>query len=141
AKKLLFASISYVIRVCLFCRISNIGYDHFFQRNPSMLKGLIVIIDKLVIVIRVNKIAVFLCKNETGADMQPGQHSILRVLDQEHILVYIIEVLTLFVPQIGVGITVSDYLTGMLDADGTMISGHNDPHVLLRKPFKCIKQG
>jgi len=52
------------IRQYLFRPVDYYRYDHFLQRDTSMLKGLVVEIHEVVIVIRINEIAILLGKNK-----------------------------------------------------------------------------
>ena len=90
-----------------------------------MLEGFVIKINKVVVIVRVHKIAVFLGEYKAGAYMQLRQHGIVRVADVEHFLRVEISITTLFVAQVGVGVTVADDLAWFFNADGTMIGCDN----------------
>ena len=124
-----------------FCRISRKGDDNLFERDASVLESAVEVIDKMVVIVWIDKISVFFRKDIAGTYMQLGQLGILRVFDMEYIFAYKVEVFALLVPEIGIGIAVPDNLAGAFDPDGAVVGGDDDPYFFLGKPFEGIQQG
>lgn len=96
-----------------------------------MLKGFIIKINKMVVVIGVNKITVAFGKGKAGAYMQFWQHNIMRVTHMENLFGIKVKVFTLLVTQIGIGVTVADDLAGVFNPDGAVVGCDNYPYLFL----------
>jgi len=72
--------------------------------------------------------------------MQLGQHNVVRVTYVEYFLRVKIQVFTLFITQVGVGIPVAYNFAWIFNPDGTMIGSNNHPYLFLGKEFQQVKQ-
>ena len=79
-----------------------------------MLKSLVIKVNKMVVVVRVNKVLIVFGEHKARAYMQLWQHGIVRVTYVEHLFGIKVKVTPLFVTQVGIGITVSDDLAWVL---------------------------
>ena len=95
-----------------------------------MLKGFVIKINKVVVIVWVNKIAVFLGKYKARAHMQLRQHGFVRVADVELLFGRLIQITALLVAQVGIGVPVADYLAWFFYTDGAVIGSDHYAHLL-----------
>src|SRR5690606_20245061 len=114
--------------------------NHFFQRDSSVLESFVKIIDEVIVVIGINEIDIFFGKNETGTDVQFGQHRIVWILYVKNVLADVIEVLSLLITKVRIRIAIADDFAGAFYTDRTMVGRNDDTYLLLRKPFQRVQQ-
>lgn len=71
--------------------------NDLLQGDAPMLESSIEIIHKMIVIVGIDKVGVFLCKNKAGADVLFGQLCIVRRLDMENVLADKAEVFALLV--------------------------------------------
>ena len=104
-----------------------------------MLESFVIKINKVVVIVRVHKIAVFLGEYKAGAYMQLRQHGIVRVADVEHLFGRIIQITALLVAQVGIGVPVAYDLARLSYADSTVVGSDNNPRLFLCQEFKQVE--
>ena len=105
-----------------------------------MLEGLVIKINKVIVIVWVHKVAIAFGKNKAAAYMQFWQHGIVRVTNMEHLFSVIIKVFTLFIAQVGIGVAVADYFAWVFNTDGAMVGSDHNPHLFLGQEFQQIEQ-
>ena len=73
-----------------------------------MLEGVPVKIHIMIVIVRVGKKFILLGKDKRGTQIGSWQHGIGRVFNFENVFLLVVEILSLLIPQIGVGVTVAD---------------------------------
>jgi hypothetical protein len=104
-----------------------------------MLESFIIEINKMVVVVWVYKVAVFLGKYKARAQVQFGQHGVVRIADVEYFLGIVIQVFTLFVTQVGIGIPIAYNFAWVFNTDSAMIGSDDHSYLFLRQKFKQVK--
>ena len=100
---------SIVHKKLIFGTQSNIRNDHFFERNSAVLKGIPVIRNIMVVIVRVSEKHILFGKYEGGAYMLPGQEGICRIAHFENIFLNVVEAFALFVAQVRIYIPVAHH--------------------------------
>ena len=73
---------------------------HFFHGNASMLEGILVVIHKLMVIVRIHQEVIICCKYKGRTDMGFGQMDLAGTLDLKNLLDLIVQVLPLFISQV-----------------------------------------
>ena len=89
-----------------------------------MLEGVLVVVDKVVIVIGVAEKYIGLCEYECGADIGARQAGKLRVAECEYIFVFVLQVAAMLVAKVGSGGAVAYALAWCLHTHTAMICGN-----------------
>ena len=104
-----------------------------------MLKCLVIEIYKVIIVVWIHKVTVAFSKYKAWAYMKLRQHYIMRVFDMEHIFRIKVQVLALFVSQVGISITIADDLAWIFNADGAVVRRQDNSCLFLGQEFKQVE--
>ena len=91
-----------------------------------MLESVFIVRHIVVVVVGIGKETVSRSKDIACADIGCRQESLVRLLDSEDLLLVESKVLAQLVPQIGVGISVSDNLHRLLASDRAVVGGQHD---------------
>ena len=98
-----------------------------------MLEGVAIVLHVVVVVVGIGKERVSRSEGVGRAHIGSRQLSFFGRFDGEDLFGVVVEVLSQFISQIGVGVAVTDDLDGLLTTDGTMVSGKDDAVIALRQ--------
>ena len=98
-----------------------------------MLEGVAIVGDVIVVIIRVGEEGVARSEDITRGEVGRGEHGLLWLFDDEEILVVVGQILSEFIAQIGVRITIANNLDGLCTADTAMVGGDNHLVIGLRQ--------
>src|SRR5690606_18137291 len=96
-----------------------------------MLKCALIVIDKLIVVIGIDKIVIVFGKYKRRTDMQLWQLRIMWIFDNKHFFSVVIEVFALFVTQVCICVTVAYNFARSFNANGSVIGGNNHSDISL----------
>lgn len=97
-----------------------------------MLESFVIVVYKLVVIVRVNEIAILSSKNIAAADIDLRQQRIVRIFDQKHFFCIKIKVSSLLIPQIGVCASITDYFNRFFNSYGAVVGSDDYLNFFLR---------
>ena len=101
----------------------NYGHKHLFERYASVLECIAIVLYVVVVVIRVGEEVILFREDEFVREVVMGQSYTCRIFDLEYFFRVVVEVLTYFVSEVGIGTSVPDHFDGILHLNSTMVSG------------------
>lgn len=111
-------------------------HNHFLERNSTVLERILVVVDELVIVCRIDKVIIFFGNNVI--DVQPvlRQFPVVWIFDENGMFELALQVASVFVAQVCRGFTVADNFGATHATDAAMVSGNEDGYALFSKRFE-----
>ena len=106
-----------------------------------MLKSVPVIINVIVIIVGICKKIILHGKNIRGTHIYFGQVEFFGFPDCENILSIVSKILTLFISEIGIGLTITNDLERSFYPDGPVIGSYDEPGPFLGDPLNGLQQG
>ena len=119
---------SYCFRILkkkLLWAINGTWNNHFFQRNPSMLIGVFVILYKMIEVVWIRKKQIFFCKNKGTIHANSRKKNIFGIPYCIDIFLLIGEAPSGFITEVCADVFITDYFAWLLAVYGSVI-GSND---------------
>ena len=101
-------------------------HKHFLHRDATMLESVLVITDVVVVVVRIGKEVVVLCKDVGCAEVLGWQESLVRPLQFIDLLGIVREVFAQFVTQVGIGVAVANDLDRVVHTDAAVVGSNDD---------------
>lgn len=89
------------------------GYQHFLHGDASMLEGVFVIRDIIIVVVGIGKKVVARDQDIACADIWRGELCFVWLFDDKHFLGIVAKIFAEFVAQIGIGVSVADNFYGV----------------------------
>ena len=108
-------------------------YEHFFHGNATVLEGVLVVVDVVVIIVGIGEEIVVLSKDVGCADIRRRQGGSLGCFQLKDLLGVVAEILAQFVTQIGVCVLVTNHLDGVVHTDRAVVGGDDDVGIGLGK--------
>ena len=106
--------------------------QHFVHRNATVLEGVAVITNVIVVVVRVSEEVALPGEDICGTQVDLRQEDLLGVFHLEDFLRVVFQVLAVLVAQVGVHLAVTKDTDGLFDVCGAVVSGDDHVAALLR---------
>src|ERR1700733_6296333 len=107
------------------------GDDHLFQAYATVLKGIPIIVDIVIVVIRITEKSVPPCEDERRVHRGYRQTGLLRVAKGEYLFCFVIKVAAMFVEQVRGRLLVPDHLIRCLYANAAMVRRQHEVHLFV----------
>ena len=98
------------------------GYYHFLEGNTTVLEGVFVVVNEVVVIVRVAKEYITFSKDESGAHIGYRQAGQFWVAEGKDVFCFVLQVAAVFVTEVSGGSAVADALAWRLYTRAAVVS-------------------